>query len=146
MKERIHTVGAVAIKDDKVLMVRHGDGAAHLTGVWGLPGGRLDEGETMIDAVCREFEEETGLVPEKESVMQLPTVFKGDIKRKSGEVLKTYWNVFLIKEFTGELSATDETIPEWVEVEKIQELSSLLPNTENAVREGLQLLRHENIR
>lgn len=138
--ERIHTVGAVAFDGSKALLVKHGEAAAHLTGVYGLPGGRLDPGESLLDGVAREFEEETGLIPDKFSIQKLPTVYQADLPRKDVEILKTYWNVFLIKEFTGELKAPDdETEPEWIEIDEVSKLN-LLPNTENAIREGLQLL------
>ncbi len=139
MNERLHTVGCVAFQNNAVLLVEHGEKAHHLTGVWGLPGGRLDEREGLIDAAAREFEEETGLVPDKESMVQLPTIYEGDIKRKSGEILRTYWNVFLVKIFSGELAGSDETMPQWIQVKRINELGNLLPNTENAVNEGLKL-------
>lgn len=140
MEQRIHTVGVVAINNGHALLVKHGEKAEHLTGVWGLPGGRLDGDESFFDAAVREFEEETGLIPDIGSIIKLPTVFQGDIKRKSGETLKTYWNVFLVKEFNGQLISTDETVPQWIEIEKISELQNLLPNTENAVKEAVQLL------
>jgi len=141
MTDRIHTVGIVAIQGGRVLLVKHGVAADHLTGVWGLPGGRLSGSESLLDAAVREFEEETGLILTRESMLQIPTVYQGDINRKNGEILKTYWNVFVVTNFIGEMSGTDETMPEWIEIEKISELENLLPNTENAVREGLQLVQ-----
>ncbi len=137
---RVHTVGAVAFFENKVLLVKHGVAAQHLTGVYGLPGGRLNEGEGLLDAAAREFEEETGLIPAKVSIVKIPTMFKGDIKRKNGEILKTFWNVFLIQEFKGELVSSNETIPEWVGIENLSEFPNLLPNTEKAIEEALQLL------
>lgn len=136
---RIHTVGIVALNGSKALLVKHGEAASHLTGVYGLPGGRLDEGESLLDAAAREFQEETGLLPDKTSLQQLPTVFQADIPRKDIEILKTYWHVFLIKNYSGKLKGSDETEPEWVEISEVSKLN-LLPNTENAIREGLQLL------
>jgi ADP-ribose pyrophosphatase YjhB (NUDIX family) len=141
MQERIHTVGAVAFQEKKVVLVCHGEEAAHLTGVWGLPGGRLNEGEGLLAAAAREFEEETGLIPDVSSMVQLPTIYEGDIKRKSGEILRTYWNVFLVRDFTGDLVGTDETVPEWVPIEEVSRFENLLPNTENAIREGLTILK-----
>jgi 8-oxo-dGTP pyrophosphatase MutT (NUDIX family) len=33
-------------------------------GAWGLPGGKIDPGETLIEAINRECQEELGFVPE----------------------------------------------------------------------------------
>ena len=52
-------VGAIAVDDDQLLMIRRGRGPAQ--GDWSLPGGRVDPGETLAEAVVRELAEETGL-------------------------------------------------------------------------------------
>ncbi len=52
-------VGAVIVDGDRVLLVQR----AHepLKGEWSLPGGAVDVGETLHEAVRREIREETGL-------------------------------------------------------------------------------------
>lgn len=62
-------VGAVVFKDRQVLLVRRG--RAPRKGLWSLPGGLQEIGETVFAAARREVLEETGLTIE---VMELVDV------------------------------------------------------------------------
>lgn len=52
-------VGAVVVRDGRLLLVRRAHSPA--AGRWSLPGGRVDAGEPLAQAVRRELGEETGL-------------------------------------------------------------------------------------
>ena len=52
-------VGAILVDDDRLLMIRRGHGPA--AGEWAIPGGRVEPGETVVEAVLRELMEETGI-------------------------------------------------------------------------------------
>ena len=52
-------VGAVVVEDGRLLLIRRGHGPGQ--GDWSVPGGRVEAGELMAEAVVRELAEETGL-------------------------------------------------------------------------------------
>jgi ADP-ribose pyrophosphatase YjhB (NUDIX family) len=55
-------VGAFVFDGGRVLLVRRGRPLDE--GLWSVPGGKLEPGETLAQAVAREVREETGLVVE----------------------------------------------------------------------------------
>ena len=60
MVERVEVaVGAVVRRADELLLVRRGREPA--AGEWSVPGGRVEPGELLMEAVVRELLEETGL-------------------------------------------------------------------------------------
>jgi 8-oxo-dGTP diphosphatase len=56
---RIPCVGAVVVHEGRLLVVRRGREPGR--GMWSVPGGRVEAGETLTTACEREVREETGL-------------------------------------------------------------------------------------
>jgi len=77
----IPCVGAV-IKDDRGRLLLIKRGHAPGAGLWSLPGGRIEPGETDAEALVREMREETGLVIEAGQLI-------GSVRRPAadGEIL-----------------------------------------------------------
>ena len=136
MTDIIRTAGVLIYRDQEVVLVRHGTAAGHLTGVYGLPSGSLEEGETELEAAVRELEEETGLTTSQKDLVELPETYTAEIQRKDG-VKKFSLKVFLCKRFSGELKETEETTPEWVKISDLKKYK-LLPNVEEIVKGGLR--------
>ena len=73
-------VGAVIVQDDRVLLIRRGQ--PPLLGEWSLPGGVLECGETLREAVAREAQEETGLLVETRDMLGVyERVIRDDAER-----------------------------------------------------------------
>ena len=60
-------VGAVVLHEGRVLLVRRGK--EPLRGRWLIPGGTVELGETLAEAVVREVQEETGVTVRPREVM-----------------------------------------------------------------------------
>ena len=52
-------VGAVIVEGDRALLVKRANDP--YKGQWSIPGGRVELGESLVEAICREMREETGL-------------------------------------------------------------------------------------
>lgn len=67
-------VGVIILKENKVLLGRRNsdpkkaDSQLHGEGTWTLPGGKVDFGETLKEAGCREVLEETGIKINKDKL------------------------------------------------------------------------------
>ena len=62
----ICAVGAIVLEKGEVLLVRRNRAPA--LGQWSLPGGRVEWGETLREAIAREVREETGIDIEVEGL------------------------------------------------------------------------------
>jgi ADP-ribose pyrophosphatase YjhB (NUDIX family) len=88
---------------------------------WGLPGGVVELGERVEDAVVREVEEETGL---RVKPIRLLTVFDSIVRDRSGRPWYNYiLSEFLCEAIGGELQpSTDVSDVRYVPVKDIRGL------------------------
>jgi mutator protein MutT len=99
-------VAAVIIEDDRVALVRRGRPPAY--GEWSLPGGAVEPGETMEEAVVREVAEEIGLRVE---VVEIVAVLDRIFWDQEGEVQYHYVLIdFLCRKTGGKLKASSDVI------------------------------------
>lgn len=57
VKRQINVVGAVLVRDGKILAARRGPDMA-LPGMWEFPGGKIEDGESHQETLARELSEE----------------------------------------------------------------------------------------
>jgi len=138
-------VGVITIKDNEVLVVRHESNSGYDNHIDGLPSGRLETGETDIQAAAREFCEETGLETYTDQLIEFPgNYFIGKLphRKNPAEANTEYsWRVYLCKSYTGSITPSTETTPEWITISDLEKYD-LLPNVKNAVMAALEFLNH----
>lgn len=113
-------VGAIVIDESgRLLLVRRGHEPG--AGLWSIPGGRIEAGETDAEALVRELREETGLTVR-------PGKLAGRVTRPGGP-----GTVLDIRDYFATIADSSETIPlkagddaaeaRWVHPAEIPELS-----------------------
>ncbi|MEO6054961.1 MAG: 8-oxo-dGTP diphosphatase [Chthoniobacterales bacterium] len=98
------------IQNGKILLIRkkRGLGAGKING----PGGRIEIGESPLQAAIRETQEEVGVTP-------LDLDLCGELYFQFVDGFSLHCTVFLARNFTGELQETDEATPYWIAVNEI---------------------------
>jgi 8-oxo-dGTP diphosphatase len=129
-------VGGVVIHDGKVLLIRRA--SEPLKGEWSIPGGLVELGEKLLDAVRREVLEETGLEVEPGDVLEL---FDSIWKDADGRCQYHYVLVDYLCHVTGgELQAdTDVSDASWANPRELQTFH-LRPTTEAVIRKAFEKL------
>lgn len=92
------------VRDDQVLLIekKRGLGAGKVNG----PGGKIDPGETPLQAVVRETQEELHVTP-------LAPVKLGELWFVMSDSPDILCHVFRAEDFTGTPTETDEAVPLW---------------------------------
>jgi mutator protein MutT len=127
-------VGGVVVVDGRVLLIRRAK--PPLLGRWSIPGGTVELGETLEQALAREMEEETGLEVEP---IELLTVFDR-IERDGGEVVFHYVIAdYLCRRLSGEARAGSDALEvAWAGPEELKHYD-LTPKALEVVSEALRL-------
>jgi 8-oxo-dGTP diphosphatase len=76
--------------------------------LFGLPGGKVDVGETLYEGLIREVKEETGL----DVNSAIPIFFRED-----GDFVAV---VYLVTDYSGEVSTTERGVVKWITFEDLK--------------------------
>lgn len=112
-------VGAIVVRDGHVLLVRRGQ--APSKGLWAIPGGRVELGETLKEAAEREIFEETGLTIRAGDPVHTFDVIQRD---ETGRPQFHYVIIDLLAEYLrGELQPGDDAQDvRWVSLDELEKL------------------------
>jgi 8-oxo-dGTP diphosphatase len=98
------------VKEGRVLLIHKKTGLGK--GKINAPGGRIEDGETPMEAAVRETAEETGLTPlNLEERVELSFIFTNGYS--------LHGRAFFATDFTGEMTETPEADPFWCDLEEI---------------------------
>lgn len=123
----LNVVSAVLIKNNKILLPKRAATLKIMPDKYEFPGGKVEKGETLEEALKRELFEELSIVVEIEDIIKFPnnTLHTEDI------VL----TVFIVKKWKNELTINPEINSEILEVE-----IDKLKNVENLLETNKQII------
>ncbi|MGA8619082.1 MAG: NUDIX hydrolase [Candidatus Sulfotelmatobacter sp.] len=129
-------VGAIILEDSRVVLVKR----AHppLQAEWSIPGGVLEVGELVREAVIREAREETGLSVEPGELLG---VYDRILRNPERRVQYHYVLIdFLCRRVAGDLAAaSDAAEVRWFSREELPEIN-LAEDTLDVIRKGFAKL------
>ena len=102
-------VGVIARGDEIFITLRPDD--VHQGGKWEFPGGKVEEGETVLQALRRELAEEAGITVNHSEPVIVITHDYGDKQVKL--------DVHRVKDFAGEPHGKEGQASRWVNVKSL---------------------------
>jgi 8-oxo-dGTP diphosphatase len=113
MKKRVHVaVGVISDGGDRILIARRAE-HLHQGGLWEFPGGKVEAGETVEQALHRELFEELAI---EVTARQPLLTIAHDYSDKS-VLLDVWW----VSAFTGEVQGREGQPLHWVDIASLQE-------------------------
>lgn len=128
MTKLVHVaVGVIKNTNNQILIAKRADDA-HQGGLWEFPGGKIENGESVLDALKREFKEEVDInINDAEPLMEI----KHDYGDKA-----VLLDIYLSKDFSGIATGVEGQIIEWVGIDKLDSYS--FPEANKAIIKKLQ--------
>ena len=131
----LNVVGAILIKNNKILLPKRSSTLKNMPNKYEFPGGKVEQGETLKAALKRELNEELSISVNIEDIIEFPN-----------NVLTTekfILTVFTVKKWSNELTLNPEintTILE-VEFDKLKNVEDLLETDKQLISSILEFLK-----
>lgn len=129
---RAQAADAIIVNDDnKVLLVQQRKDSAYM--LWSYPGGQVEEGETIEQAVVREVKEELGVLLVAPKFMKTYSIVtsRGELDINS-----------FTSELLGEISLKDDELMayEWFSVDELEQNKNSLRDPDLVIRQARDAL------
>ncbi|MFP7170302.1 NUDIX domain-containing protein [Terribacillus sp. 7520-G] len=109
----VPAVSAVIQNGQYILLQQRSD-----NGKWSLPGGNMDAGESVLEAIIREVKEETGLICIMDRITGIYSDPRHIIAYSDGEVRQQFSICFAGKPVGGEVCKSEESFDiAWVHID-----------------------------
>ena len=119
-------VSAVVLDEDRLLVIRRTD-----NGLWSLPGGGMEPGETVSEAVIREVREETGYDVKPTRLVGVFSDPHHVVSYDDGEVRQSFSICFECALIAGTARPSDESnAVEWIPLAELDQLDMHEANLE----------------
>ena len=130
-------VGAVIVDGDRVVLIKRSHPPRQ--GEWSLPGGRVELGETLVEALRRELREEVGLEVEVGPIVE---TFDRIHRDAAGRVRYHFVIVdFLCRPASGVLCAGDDACEaRWATLDEVAQ-AGVSSYASAVLRKGLEMAR-----
>lgn len=109
----VHVAVGVITRESKIFLAKR-NAKQHQGGKWEFPGGKVEAGETVLEALQRELNEECGINPNSSQELIVVEHDYGDKKVK----LDTH----IIQDFDGEAHGKEGQEVAWVEVTELDNI------------------------
>lgn len=111
--KQVHVAVGVVLRDGQVFLTRrHQD--AHQGGKWEFPGGKVENSETVAQALYRELNEEI-------SIDVLACTPFMEINHDYGDK-KVKLDIFLVEQFSGEPNSAEGNEQQWCNIQSLADL------------------------
>ena len=127
--EVLHVVAAAIFNKQGDLLIAQRPLDKHMGGVWEFPGGKVETGGLLTNALCRELDEELGIL-----LLSLESLICIEHAYQEKTVLLDVW---IVSDFGGEAYGREGQAVQWVALNRLDRLE--FPKANHGIIEALNI-------